>query len=560
MDMNQKQNRLGEILHEQGLISASQLKVALATAESRPGRPLGKVLIQAGLITEEGLAKALARQKGLKIVNLDDYEINPQAVSRISESLAKRCKVLPIDLKGDSLIVATANPLDIQALDSVRLVTGLKVEPVIATETSIEQAISNYLSGPSQIKETVDAAKTDWGPEVADDPEMLFDADAPVVKLANTILSLAARQRASDVHIECEESLVRVRYRVDGVLRETMTLPKRLSRLLVSRVKIMSGMDIAERRRPQDGRATITVGNQEVQIRAASLPGVHGENVTLRLINGNNVLFGLEDLGFDQPLMDLYRDSFNRSFGAIINTGPTGSGKTTSLYATLAELNTPAKKIITIEDPVEYPLEGLTQLQVNRKAGLDFAAGLRAILRADPDVVMIGEIRDIETARIAMRAALTGHLVLSSLHTQDAAGAVTRLLDMGLDPFLVTSSIRCVLAQRLARLLCPHCKEPAKYSAADLKRLGVGAVAGESTFYRPGGCRRCQKTGYLGRLGIYELLVLSEPLSKLCAQGASSQKIKAAAVKEGMRTLFEDGIIKARQGLVSIEEVRRVVL
>jgi type IV pilus assembly protein PilB len=558
--MNRKHNRLGEILHEQGLISSSQLKVALAAAETQPGRPLGRILIQAKLITEEGLAKALALQKGLKIVDLDDYEINPQAFSLINESLAKRYKLLPIDLEGECLIVAMANPLDIHALDSVRLVTGLRVEPVIATESSIDQAISNYLSGPSQIKETVDAAKIDLVPDLPDEAELLVDEDVPVVKLANTILDMAFRQRASDVHIECEESLVRVRYRVDGVLRETMTLPNRLRQLLVSRFKIMSGMDIAERRRPQDGRVTLALGGEEIQVRMASLPGVHGENITMRLLNGKNALIRLEELGFDQTLMDLYRDSFSRSFGAIINTGPTGSGKTTSLYATLAELNTSARKIITIEDPIEYPLERLTQLQVNRKAGLDFAAGLRAILRADPDVVMIGEIRDLETAQIAVRAALTGHLVLSSLHTQDAAAAVTRLIDMGLDPFLVTSAIRCVLAQRLARLLCPHCKKPAEYSEPELAELGLDTATGEATFYRPVGCRRCQKTGYLGRLGIYELLVLSDSLSKLCAQGASSQKIKAAAVKEGMRTLYQDGVLKARQGLVSIEEVRRVVL
>ncbi|MDP1808894.1 MAG: ATPase, T2SS/T4P/T4SS family [Actinomycetota bacterium] len=556
--MEAQYKRLGDILEAQGLISAEQLKTALDIQEVK-GLPLGRILTQQRFISEEALAKALAFQKNLSQVDLFDYDVNLHAASLVNEEIARRYTLIPIDFDEGRLVVAVANPLDVHAIDSVQMITGLKITLVVATPSGIDDAISRYMTGPAQIQETVDEVARMREVDAPPPAGLFVDEEVPVVKLANTILTQAVRERASDVHIECGESVIRVRYRIDGVLREAMSLPDHLKGLLVSRFKIMSAIDISERRRPQDGRMSLKIEGKEVQFRVATLPGVYGESVVLRVLTGGKALIKLEALGIDEKLLSLYRRAFNRSYGGALVTGPTGSGKTTTLYSMLNELNSPEKKIITIEDPVEYCLESITQIQINRKAGLDFANGLRAIVRADPDILMIGEIRDLETAQISVRAALTGHLVLSSIHTNDAASAITRLIDMGIDPFIVTSSIKCVLAQRLARILCPHCKQPVEYTRARLAAFEVHIGADSRTFYESGGCRKCQNTGYQGRIGIFELLIVDDEINKLAVSGASSTEIKKSAVSAGMRTLYGDGILKADRGLVSIDEVRRVV-
>ncbi|HEB12793.1 MAG TPA: type II/IV secretion system protein, partial [Actinobacteria bacterium] len=438
--MNKQYQRLGDILKKQGLISSDQLKSALKI-QKKSGRPLGKILKSQNIVSEEALARALAVQKNLDVVDLTEYEVSLIATALINEDVAKRLKVLPIDFIEDRLLVAVANPLDIHAVDSVKMITGHNIQTVVATESSIENAIRNYLSGPSNIKETVEEAVRAQAEPVIDLQEVIDDDSEPVVRLVNMILTKALRERASDVHIECQENSVNVRYRVDGVLRDAMVIPRHLRSSVVSRFKIMCGMDIAERRRPQDGRMSLEIDGTGMDFRASTLPGLFGENMVLRLLTAGKTLIKLESLGMSGELLSQCREALTRSHGALLVTGPTGSGKTTTLYAMIDEINDSEKKIVTLEDPIESPMAGLTQLQINRKFDLDFANGLRAILRSDPDIVMVGEIRDIETAQIAIRGALTGHLVLSSLHTNDATSAITRLVDMGLDPYLVASSI-----------------------------------------------------------------------------------------------------------------------
>lgn len=562
MSIELQKSRLGLILVEQDLITDAQLDVALAIQKEN-GTPLGKILIGQEIISEEALARALAFQKDLEVVDLDEYEIEASAAVLLSAEVARRHKLIPIRVRSERLIVAIANPLDIYAIDTVQLATGMRVELVVATESAIEEAITHYLDGSTHLHETMlEAAGSSLlaGPVVQVDDGTDTDDSVPVVKLANEILTQAFKMRASDVHIENEEKEVRVRFRIDGVLRDEMTIPISLRALLVSRLKIMSEMDIAERRQPQDGRVVINVDGQRVQLRVASLPTMDGEDIVIRLLSSSSEQISLETLGLDDDVQKAYRAAFNRSYGAIMNTGPTGSGKTTTLYATLMELNTRAAKIITLEDPVEFSLPGISQMQVNRRAGLDFATGLRAMVRSDPDIIMVGEIRDLETARMAVRAAMTGHLVLSSLHTNDAPSAITRLVDMGVDPYLVTSSLRGVLAQRLARLLCPSCKREVEYDRDALELMGVTTEKDKEVFFEPGQCRKCGDSGYKGRLGIFEFLAVSQEINRLCVARASSTEIKELAINEGMRTLYEDGIAKARRGLLSLEEVRRIVL
>ncbi len=562
MESNLRYSRLGNILIQERLVSEHELEQALA-AQKDSGIPLGRILIDEQIISEQALARALAVQKNLDVVDLDDYEVDLKASSLITEETARRYKMLPIGFVGGRLLVAMANPLDVYAIDTVQVATGKRVELIVATESAIDSAITEFSGGSTSFKKMMlDASDHEGqgdGPLVELD-EVPIGADAPVVKLANEILTQAFKMRASDVHIENEERDVKVRYRIDGVLHEEMTIPLNLRALLVSRFKIMSGMDIAERRQPQDGRVAINVDGARVQLRVASLPTTHGENLTIRLMSGSSGTIKLAELGLEDDILESYRNAFKRSFGAVINTGPTGSGKTTTLYGTLMELNTRAKKIITIEDPVEYALAGVTQMQINRKAGVDFAAGLRAIVRADPDIIMVGEVRDLETAQMAVRSAMTGHLVLSSLHTNDAPSAITRLIDMGVDPFLVTSSIRGVLAQRLARVLCESCKKEIEYTKADLALLDIETDEERETFYQPVGCHKCGHSGYKGRIGLFEFMTISEEINRLCVSRASSAQLKEQAVKEGMRTLYHDGVIKARRGLISLEEIRRVVL
>lgn len=554
-----QRERLGEIIQKRGLIDEDQLKEALALQKEKK-LPLGRILIQQGFITDEQLAQALADQKDLQLVNLIDYDINKDAASLVKEDFARNHMVIPIDFDGDALVVAMANPLNIHTIDDLLVITGRRIKPVVATEPEVLRAIEQYLH--RNVREVVESAEAELKELLTGtEEEVLTEDDSPIIKLANSILSQAVIKEASDIHIEPQEKDVRIRYRIDGVLHEIMKLPRNLQAGLGSRFKIMSELNITEHRIPQDGRASITVANKNIDLRVATLPTVFGENITIRILDKSKALYKLEELGFNPIILERYEHAYRQAYGTILVTGPTGSGKTTSLYATLNDLNSIEKKILTVEDPVEYQLPGCMQIQTNPHAGLTFSAGLRSILRCDPDIIMVGEIRDMETAKIAIESALTGHLVLSTLHTNDAPTAITRLVEMGVEPFLVASSVDCVLAQRLARRLCEHCKQP--YQLSDEEYQALGLEFGESedkTIYAPKGCRRCLNTGYKGRVGLYELMLMSDEIARLCIANKSDNDIRDQARKEGMFTLKDDGFFKVKQGLTSLEEVLRVVV
>lgn len=561
--MAEQSNKLGEILLRAGVISESQLEQALETQKKSKG-PLGKVLVDNKLITEDQLAQALAEQKGLSVLNLSDYNVNPHAAYLISEKLARERRVFAFDLKDNVLYLAMANPLDIQVADDIRVMTGYVLKQFVATETDITALINLFFKADESVKEAVESAVAQVEEVKEEDIEVgrlrAMVREVPIVRLANRVISQAVDQRASDIHVEPGHKEVVVRFRVDGVLHEVMKLPRRIQPAFISRLKIMSDLDIAERRIPQSGGCNLLVSGKNIDLRVTTLPTAYGENVVIRILDKSQALYSLEDLGFDSATLKKYAKAFSQAYGTILVTGPTGSGKTTTLYATLNKLNVVEKKIVTIEDPVEYQLPGITQIQVRPKAGLDFATALRAIVRADPDTIMIGEIRDLETAQIAMRSAMTGHLVLSTLHTNDAPGAVERLIDMGLEPFFI-SSVICVVAQRLARKLCPYCKEKREVSAKEAKEFGFDVKANEKlALYWPKGCRRCLDSGYRGRVGIFEFMMISEEIVKLSMEEKSSNEIRKVAVAEGMRLLREDGLEKARQGITSIDEVLRVVV
>jgi type IV pilus assembly protein PilB len=447
-------------------------------------------------------------------------------------------------------------------VDDIALMTHLDVKPAVAATEDIEALISRMNRFEEAVQEVVDEAEEDAGPEVVDLRESADDA--PVIKLVHSIIAQAAERGASDIHFSPQADSqgrsgreMRVRMRVDGVLTDATTVPKRMVGGVVSRIKIMADLDISERRIPQDGRVGLTVEGRQIDVRVVTVPSVHGESVVMRILDKNKLSFDLDKLGMQEHEINRYRRSFQQAYGAVLVTGPTGSGKSTSLYAALTELNTPEKNIITIEDPVEYQIAGITQVQVNNKAGLTFASGLRSMMRADPDIMMVGEIRDRETAQIAIEGALTGHLVLSTLHTNDAASAITRLVEMGIEPFLVASAIDCVVAQRLARMLCPHCKKRTIVSADVLRDHGFKAQF-DIEAYEPVGCVRCGSMGYRGRVGLYEVMLMSEAIRELTLQRGSADQIAAVAVREGMRKLRDDGLDKVKSGLTSMAEVARV--
>ena len=490
--MNWQYQPLGKILVDKEIVDEAQMRKALIEQEES-GRPIGEILIRKKYISEEHLAEALANQKHLEVVDLLEYAINPKASALISQKVAQRNHLIPIDFKDNNLIVATANPLDIQALDNIGLITGFKITPVVATTSSIKESINQFMISGDDIGELVEDFDEDSADINIDKrlEDVLAD-DTPVVRLANSIISEAVKQRASDIHIETEDKESIVRFRVDGVLREHVAIPQKFAVPLVSRIKIMSELDIAERRVPQDGRASLLINGQKIDLRVSTLPSVRGENANMRIMEADKKAITLEDLGMDAENLERFKKCFNKAHGSVLVTGPTGSGKTTTLYSVLDILNVSDKKIITIEDPVEKKTRGITQIQVNTKAGLTFSTGLRSIVRHDPDIIMVGEIRDLETAQIATRAALTGHLVLSTLHTNDAASSVMRLVDMGIEPFLVASSVKAIIAQRLVRKLCDHCKVKFSMKTTEsMKEFGITEVDQDIAFYRPGGCRRC---------------------------------------------------------------------
>ena len=553
---------LADVLREEGLITADQLAQATAEQE-RLGRTLGRVLIDLGMVKETDLVAALARQVGLDYVDLTDQHNDPAAASLVSEQVARRYRAMPIGFEDGRLIVAMSDPSNVFALDDILTITGMDVKPVVATAGDIEAAIRRY----GQFEQSVEdisaeaSSQADDGVKDLDEIEAAVE-DAPIVRLVNLLITQAVADRASDIHIEPAERDIRIRYRIDGVLHEVMRSPKNIQAGLISRLKVMADINIAERRVPQDGRIGLVVGGKAVDLRVATLPTVYGEKVVIRILDKSSVLLRLEDLGFADASFEQFEKAFRKPYGTILVTGPTGSGKSTTLYATLNIINGVDRNIITIEDPVEYRLSGVNQIQVNNKAGLSFASALRSILRADPDVILVGEIRDRETALIAMEAALTGHLVLSTLHTNDAAAAVTRLVEMEVAPYIVASSLDCVVAQRLARRLCDHCKEAYQPSEAELKYAGFQErdINKIKELFRPAGCSRCGKTGYRGRLGLYEIMPISEEIEMLTAERKSSEDIKKVAIEQGMVTLRDDGLEKVRAGMTSLEEIFRVVV
>ena len=553
-------HRLGNLLLERGLVSADQLDEA-RTEQARTGRPLGRLLLERQALSEADLAKVVADAAGLEYVDLDEHPLDPTATAVISDVMARRYTALPVSWDGDDLVVAMADPSNVVAVDDIRSITRADVRVVVSTPSCITSAIDRSHRVDADVEETTSLAL-----DSAEDEEDLshlreVTEDAPVVRLVNLLIRQAVQDRASDIHIEPAERDVRIRYRVDGVLHDVMRTPKRVQNGLVSRLKIMADLNIAERRMPQDGRVSVQLAGRQVDLRVATLPTVFGEKVVLRVLDKGTAMLDLADLGFLPGTRARFETAFSKPYGTILVTGPTGSGKSTTLYATLNRLNDPAKNIITVEDPVEYRLPGINQVQVNTRAGLTFAAALRSILRSDPDIVLLGEIRDRETAAIAMEAAITGHLVLSTVHTNDAASTPTRLVEMGLEPYLVSSAVDCIVAQRLARRLCERCKEPYEPTSVELSAVGwdIATEAKPERLWRAVGCGACSRKGYQGRFALHEVLLVTEELESLIAERAHSEDLRKVAVAQGMQTLRQAGQAQVEAGVTSVEELLRVV-
>ena len=520
-------------------------------------------LVDKGVLTDVQIASARAAYAGLPFVELVDYPIDRTAVALVSAALCRRHDVLPLALAADTITVAMSDPGDVFALDDIRAATRMRVVAVVAERQDLRNAMNRLLRADGELSDLQSVLQEETKPsaEMVQVTNEALDDDAPIVRFVNLIISQAIQDRASDIHIEPGEFEVRVRYRIDGVLHEMQRAPKQIQNGVTSRLKIMSDIDIAERRKPQDGRLSVMHGGRKVDLRVATLPTVWGEKVVMRILDNSTSSMNLNDLGLLQHNFDVYKKSYTKPYGMILVTGPTGSGKSTTLYTTLNTVAKPEINVITVEDPVEYRMAGINQVQVNPKAGLTFASALRSILRSDPDVVLLGEIRDHETAQIAIEASLTGHLVLSTLHTNDAPSAVTRLTEMEIEPFLVGSALDSVVAQRLARRLCERCRQPYTPVATEIAALGFWVDPDQPlpVLYQPGGCQVCSNTGYRGRIAIHEIMAVSEEIERLAVRRASSAEIKKIAIAEGMLTLRQDGWSKAQMGLTSIEEILRVV-
>jgi type IV pilus assembly protein PilB len=547
-----------DVLVDLGYVGDDVARQAIEEARTA-GRPPERLLMEKGAISAEQLSRAVAERYGLDHLDLSAFQVDMAAANLISVNTARRYRALPVGfVDRETLLVAMADPTNVLAVDDIQIATALDCRVAVAAEEDIESLIGRLNTLQSAVSEAVTEGEAAAEEELAEVADIEVSAeDAPVIKLVYSILGQAVGEGASDVHFEPGEGEMRVRFRVDGVLREAAHVPKRMVNAVVSRVKIMSDLNIAEKRVPQDGRVSVTVEDRRVDLRVTTLPTQRGEGATIRILDKDNAQRTLDDLGMDGTARERFEDAFHQAYGAVLVTGPTGSGKSTTLYAALGEMNDVEKKIITVEDPVEYRLEGINQINVNRKAGLDFATGLRSILRADPDIVMVGEIRDGETARIAIEAALTGHMMLTTLHTNDAPGAITRLTKMGIEAFLTASAVDCVVAQRLARKLCTHCKRrtivpPQALADAEIR------VGGEIEAYEPVGCARCNQSGYRGRVGIFSVMKMSERIKEMVVSQDSEAEIASTAREEGMLTLREDGIGKVRGGQTSLEEVIRV--
>jgi type IV pilus assembly protein PilB len=533
------------------LVPAERVQEAVEAARVSGTSP-ERVLLETGALNPEGLSRALAERYGLDHVDLNVFQVDMGAANLVNTAAAKRYQAVPIAFAGERvLVVAMSDPANVRAVDDFAIMTGYEVRPVVSAPDDILGLIGRLDRLDDVVTDEVDEA-----PAVVE----LHEAaeDAPVIKLVNQIVAQAVERHASDIHLRPDDRDLKVRFRIDGVLYDVTTVPRRMAAGVISRVKIIGDLDISERRLPQDGRFGLTIDGHHVDLRIVTLPSVHGEGAIMRILDKGAVVMELEKLGMDEPERVRFERAFNQAHGAVLVTGPTGSGKSTSLYAALAMLNTPEKNIITIEDPVEYQINGITQVQVAVKAGLTFAAGLRAMVRADPDVIMVGEIRDRETAQIAIESALTGHLVLSTLHTNDAPSAVTRLIEMGIEPFLVASAIECVVGQRLARALCSNCKRRTIVPAAVLQDNGYD-VPLDIEAYDPVGCGRCGHTGYKGRLGIYEVMQLTPEIRSMALERRPAEELADLAVSQGMRRLREDGLEKVKLGRTSIAEIARVI-
>jgi len=567
---------IGQILLEKGVISQEQLDEAL-NVQKNTTEQIGRILTDLGHVTERDVLRAHAEQLGIPFLELDETSVDEDVAKAIPQSVVQRYNAVPIRRSGNRLAVAMSDPSNVFALDDMRLITGYEIDPILATAEDISALLHDTdgggQGGQEELQTALDALDGGMGAALGEeldiasagteedvDRAQVMEEEAPIIRVVNVVIQQAIKDRASDIHVEPDRRGVRIRYRIDGVLHEVMRVPKYVHAPLVSRIKIMGDMNIAERRIPQDGRIHVRHEGNDYDLRVSSLPTVFGEKVVMRILDQSSVLIGLNKLGMLGDTQAQLESVIVQPNGMILSTGPTGSGKTTTQYSILNKINSVEKNIVTIEDPVEYQLPGLSQVHVNRKAGLTFASAMRSFLRQDPDIIMVGEIRDLETAETAVQASLTGHLVLSTLHTNDAPSAITRLMDMGVEPFLIASSIVGVLAQRLGRRICQNCKEPYKPPAEALHRVGFDVEDAENVvFYRGRGCEQCRHTGYRGRNGIFEMMLVTEEVADLTVKRAPLSEIRAAALAGGMKTLKMDGFQKVIEGLTTVEEVMRVI-
>jgi len=551
--------RIGEMLVKSNIITRSQLLEVLEL-QKKSNKKIGEILIEESYISEQEFKEFLAVQKGYKQINLSSItnEIDISASNLLTKDYALKTQVFAFKFESDRLAIATLDPLDIYINDEIRMLTSYEVEPYISTKKDIELAIKTYMSDEYSLQEVEEITKDlDFSIDEDLDEEVNVQTN-PLVRLANQIILKAITMHASDIHVEPQEKFCAIRFRMDGILHEIKKVPKTVQRLLISRYKIMAGMDITETRMPQDGRSSFNYHNRNIDLRFASIPTVFGENISIRILNREESIFDIKNLGIRNEELNEYLKVVSQPYGSIIITGPTGSGKTSTLYASLNYINSPERKIYTIEDPVEYKFPQIMQIQVNQKIGMNFTAGLRAMMRSDPDIIMLGEIRDLESAKIAMEASITGHLVLTTLHTNDAPSSIARLFEMGIEPYMISSALKCVVAQRLLRKLCPFCKEKVDTSEMILTEE-IQKIIGTSTVFKKKGCQRCNKTGYTGRVGIFSIMLITANIRRMILEKAGSDEIEAAARLDGMKTLLEVAAEKVSEGITSFEEMYRVV-
>ena len=562
--VNAMTSRLGELLVKENLITPEQLKKAIEEQKAGGGR-LGSSLTKLGFVTDEELLSFLSKQYNVPAINLDEFEIDKEVVRKIPENIARKHLIVPVNQTGSTLIVATSDPTNLSVIDEIKFLTGYNVEFVAATETAIKKSIEKYFEVSTDYQDIMDEAAEEY--EVIGDDDNIdvkslekASEEAPVIKLVNSVLNDAIKKGASDIHVEPYEKAFRIRFRIDGMLYEIMKPPISLKNAIASRLKIMSKLDIAERRRPQDGRIKIRYADgKDIDFRVSVLPTLFGEKIVLRLLDKSNLQLDMTKLGFNEKQLKDFKDAVHKPYGMVLVTGPTGSGKTTTLYSALSELNQISKNVSTAEDPVEYNIPGVNQVQMHEEIGLNFAASLRSFLRQDPNIIMVGEIRDYETAEIAVKAALTGHLVLSTIHTNDAPSTINRLLNMGIEPFLVASSVHAILAQRLMRKICEKCKEEIDIEKKFLTDIGMSEAEAKTTkTYKGKGCNTCSNTGYKGRIAVYEILTIAEEIRELILAGASANEIKKEAIRIGMMTMRQSAIDLLKKGLTTIDEVVRV--